>query len=219
MMTLEMADISVACSFELTRPGASRTFRCMGHHVALRDKRLTGKFAPSGRLDLIDLDAHVSLQWAFSELRTKHAMNGRIRTLFILCHGFAGQNSRAGVCMDAGGEGLQLGMKNVTHGNVQDWAAVKGMIRDIVVYSCAAANTERGNEFSRADGKYLMGALALHTQSTVYAADVIQWYNPAGFDFGAWEGQLYQFRSNGEPGRKVGRPPVEMRAVVNGTAI
>lgn len=43
--------------------------------------------------------------------------------------------------MDAGGTGLQLGRDDVTHANVSQWRGVKNLIENIVVYSCAAANT------------------------------------------------------------------------------
>lgn len=51
-----------------------------------------------------------------------------------MCHGYAGSNQRGGVCMDAGGMGLQLGRENVLHNNVAMWTAIKGKVEHIVVY-------------------------------------------------------------------------------------
>jgi hypothetical protein len=100
--------------------------------------------------------------------------------------------------MDAGGMGLQLGREDLTHSNVSAWRAIKDTTSNIVVFSCAAANTEKGNEGTRADGRYLMGALAVHTNATVYAADRIQWYHKRHvIDFGGWEGTLLRFKPDG----------------------
>jgi hypothetical protein len=61
--------------------------------------------------------------------------------------------------------------------NVAMWTAIHRKVEHIIVYSCGAANTERRNQGTRADGRYLMGALAIHTNANVYAADRIQWYH------------------------------------------
>lgn len=53
--------------------------------------------------------------------------------------------------------------------------AIRNKVQNIVVYACAAANTERNNEGTTSDGRYLMGALAIHTNASVFAADRIQW--------------------------------------------
>lgn len=122
--------------------------------------------------------------------------------MFIMCHGYAGQNERAQMSMDAGGMGLQLGRENVLHENVSLWSAIKNRVENIVVYSCAASNTESGNEGTAADGRYLMGALAIVTNASVFAADRIQWYNTykglanGRFEWGAWEGRLLAFPAN-----------------------
>jgi hypothetical protein len=116
--------------------------------------------------------------------------------------------------MDAGGMGLQLGREALLHTNVSRWKAVAGACRNIVVYACAAANTEAGNEGSLADGKYLMGALAIHANATVYAADRIQWYDPKKMDFGKWEGNLWAFTPSGTPASMANAAPTEISAVL-----
>jgi hypothetical protein len=127
-------------------------------------------------------------------------------------------------CADAGGMGLQLGQERVTHRNVNLWRAIRNLVESIVVYSCAAADTQKDNIGSEADGRYLMGALALHTGATVYAADRIQWYGTHNslehgrFEWGKWEGNVHMFRPNGAPGLLVWGPPTEFKHVMNGTA-
>lgn len=160
-------------------------------------------------------DGSTPLNNAFSRVNTAVQLNGgKLHTIFILCHGYAGSNNNAQVSMDAGGMGLQLGREDVTHGNVSIWETIKNKTDNIVVYSCAAANTEAGNEGSAADGRYLMGALAIHTNAHVYAADRIQWYQPSNYDFGNWEGHLYHFPPSGEPGSRATRPPKELKDVI-----
>lgn len=72
------------------------------------------------------------------------------------------------------------------------------------------------------DGKYLMGALALHTQATVYAGDAAQHaeleYKGArgALDFGAWEGQLWRFPPDGSACVPVARAPIEYNEMLAG---
>ncbi len=78
----------------------------------------------------------------------------------------------------------------------------------------AAANTEANNAGTRADGKYLMGALAIHTKASVYAADRIQWYDPAKMELGNWEGNLWAFAPSGVPATMVAAAPRELSTVL-----
>jgi hypothetical protein len=197
----------------------------MATYVALRDRRLKGGVPARPHLYIINTDGSTPLRTAFGGINSAARASGTIHTLFILCHGYAGSNPRLGVCMDAGGMGLQLGQENVLHNNVRMWMAIRNRVQNIVVYACAAADTEPGNEGTRADGRYLMGALAIHTNANVYAADRIQWYgtannNPKGaFNFGAWEGQLWYFPPSGAPPSPLaGSPPAEFDDVIAGTA-
>jgi len=69
-----------------------------------------------------------------------------------------------------------------------------------------------------------MGALAIHTNAWVFAADKIQWYNTykglkdGRFDFGDWEGQLWAFPPNGGSALPVLGAPVEFSDVMSGNA-
>jgi hypothetical protein len=186
------------------------------NYIALRDRRLKG-----GLLFLSNLrvDAKTPLMQAFGQINGAANSSGSVHTMFVLCHGYAGSNPKLGVCMDAGGMGLQLARENVLHANVHLWTAIKSKVRNIVVYACAASNTERGNEGSTADGRYLMGALAIYTEADVYAADRIQWYSrPNGiYDLGSWEGQVWHFPPSGAPPDE-SAPLVELNDVIAGTA-
>lgn len=190
----------------------------MAKQVVLHDRRLQGS-APIGRsLTTIQLDKSRSLFATFPVISTSGRLDG-VQRLFILCHGYAGINQRAGLCADMGGMGLELGREGVLHSNVARWSAIRGAVSSIVVYSCGAADTQPENVGTPADGKYLMGALALHTQATVYAADRIQWYTTGSssngpFNFGSWEGTLWKFDPNGSFGPAAGnRVPLELGEV------
>lgn len=196
----------------------------MATYVALRDRRLAGGVPARTNLHVVNTNGSTPLGQAFAAINSAARSGGKVRALFILCHGYAGSNPRGRVCMDAGGMGLQLGREDVLHENVVMWTAIKNRVDDIVIYSCAAGNTEHGNEGTRADGRYLMGALAIHTNANVYAADRIQWYGTYNdlangrFEFGEWEGQLLHFPPTGGSAQVVPFAPVEFSDVMSGTA-
>lgn len=195
----------------------------VGRYMALRDKRLMGGVPAHHHLEIVNLNALISLRGAFAAING-YARRGRINALFILCHGYAGENTRLSVSADAGGMGLQLGKEGLMHNNVGLWGQIRGKVDSIVIYACAAADTEPGNQYTDADGRYLMGSLALTTGADVYAADRIQWYTtynglPNGaFDFGTWEGNLIMFSGSTGLDTIVPAPPVELTDVLRGTA-
>lgn len=187
----------------------------MGKSIILHDRRLAGS-APIGRgITTIRLDGSTPLTQAFSVIKTLVRLDGE-QNLYILCHGYAGRSKRGLVCGDMGGEGLELGREGVMHTNVSRWTAIRGDVANIVVHSCGAADTQVENVGSNADGKYLMGALALHTGAMVYAGDRIQWYmgSTGTINFGKWEGTLWKFEPSGSfapaPGNRV---PLELLQV------
>lgn len=197
----------------------------MPSYMTIRDRRLQGGVPARPNLAIVNTDENTGLASVFSKVNARAGqVGGKIGTLFILCHGYAGENTRAAVSADAGGMGLQLGREDILHDNVDRWRAIKNKVENIVVYSCAAADTEAGNEGTTADGRYLMGALAIYTNAHVYAADRIQWYVRYGnlpngrYDFGAWEGQLWHFPPSGAPPSQVTRAPVELSEVFAGGA-
>jgi hypothetical protein len=196
----------------------------MSTYMALRDRRLQGGVPARPSLRIANVDGNTPLSSAFGSITAAARSGGRINTLFIFCHGYAGSNRNAQMSMDAGGMGLQLGRENVLHTNVGMWTSIRNKVDNIVVYSCAASNTEQGNQGTTADGKYLMGALALHTNATVFAADRIQWYSTYNgasngrFEFGEWEGQLWEFPPDGTSPIPRDNAPVEFSDVMAGTA-
>ena len=190
----------------------------MPRFVALRDQRLNGTVQVTPQLLTITVDEATSLFQAFHAIGTA-AGPTRVKAMFVLCHGFAGQNKQRGLCMDAGGMGLLLGRENLRHSNVSFWRFMRERIENIVIYACAAADTQPGNEGSTSDGRYLMSALALHTNADVYAADRIQYYVPgigSSYNFGAWEGTLFHFTPSGAV-NSVRRAPYEFADVLNGS--
>jgi hypothetical protein len=196
----------------------------MLNYIALRDRRLMGGVPARPHLSIINTDASTPLATVFHKINAVARAAGGVQTMFVLCHGYAGSNDARRVSMDAGGMGLELAKEDVLHSNVALWQAIRGRVFNLVVYACAAADTQPGNEGTDADGRYLMGALAIHTNATVYAADRIQWYgtynNAANgrYDFGAWEGQLWRFPPDGTPPIKMARAPVELADVMAGSA-
>lgn len=192
-------------------------------YMVVRDRRLHGGVPARHGVAIQNVDAGTPLRVVFNHV-THFAASGKIHCLFLLCHGYAGVDLRLHVSMDAGGMGLQLGKDDVKQSNVNAWMAIKDRVENIVIYACAAADTQPGSEHTAADGRYLMGALALCTNANVYAADKIQWYfmhkgMPHGaYEFGTWEGKLYRFSNRTGQGTVVRSAPVELSALLNGTA-
>ena len=114
------------------------------------------------------------------------------------------------------------GANLVLHSNVSLWQAVAGKIDEIVIHSCAAADTQLANVGTAADGRYLMRALALYTKATVYAADKIQWYSRHNnlrngvYEFGGWEGQLFRFSPDGFTTTVVPKARLEFTEILSG---
>lgn len=189
----------------------------MAKYVILRDSRLSGTF--QSELQVSDADLRIITTSASTRLQTVFdQINGlgssvAGRTLFILCHGYAGSSAVRLQGGDFGGMGLQLGQEGVLHSNVSVWSAVTGVFQNIIVYACGAGDTQPGAEGTTADGAYLMGALAIHTGANVYAADRIQWYSPTGFNFGRWEGQLFRHPPSGSDRVAVTSEPLKLSQV------
>jgi len=189
-------------------------------YVVLRDRRAPGGVPSRPHLRIINTDKYTPLNHAFSAIRACRT-HGPIHSLFLICHGVTGRDqvelvSREGI----GGEGLALGLGGVQHSNVSAWIAIRDMVKNIVVYACNAAETQDGYLGTANDGKYLMGALALHTRATVYAGDVAQYADKMGkkraMEFGKWEGQLWRFRPDGCAGAPVSKAPVEYNEMLRG---
>jgi hypothetical protein len=192
----------------------------MARYLALRDRRLEGGVPARDRLYIINTDGTTPLAQAFNEINATVRYAGTFHTMFVFCHGYAGTSPGGIVSMDAGGQGLELGAESVLHGNVAMWSAIQNQVQHIVIYACAAANTEPENVGTDADGRYLMGALAIHTGAHVFGGDLIHWYSHAclsngRFEFRAWEGQLWHFPPSGGCPEHVSAPPVEFSDVMH----
>lgn len=170
----------------------------MTKYFILRDARLDGKLPfMAAALITSQVDASTSLTTAFARIRMAAQMNGKIKSLFILCHGWGTGPGDIDLWWH-GGMGLQLGKEGLKTANVSSWAAIKDCVENIVVYACGAAYTGPTWTAPYAnDGQSLMKSLAKHTNAVVYAADRIQTYYTDDLNFGKWEGTVYMFFPTG----------------------
>jgi hypothetical protein len=119
---------------------------------------------------------------------------GGLRKLIIMAHGYATGGH--------GGYGIQLGQEGLTLQTVDLFAALKGKIKSIILYSCAAADTAPGKRMTGGDGNLLVSRLAARTAACVVASSAFQVYTYGGsknqpINFGAWEGDVYLYGPNG----------------------
>jgi hypothetical protein len=136
-----------------------------------------------------------------------------LRKLHILCHGFeANWNVGRNMCVQTahGGFGIQLGTEGLSLNNYGVAAPWKGLVREIVLFACAPADTGAGNTGTWGDGKRFCGYLATVTGATVIAARDTQYYQPTGvngrIDFGAWEGPVFAFSDANPEGERIRDP-------------
>lgn len=177
----------------------------MEAYFVLRDRRLAGGVTKAPGLYIENTDENTSLMKAFATINRAAKVSGTLDTLFIFCHGFVRdeEDQIREQSYQAGGGGLELGKEGVNVSNVSLWSQIKNNVQNIVVYACGAADTLPGAEGTKYDGQYLMGALAIHTNANVFAADQTQYYwrakdLPNGrYFFGKWDGILYQFSPDG----------------------
>lgn len=166
----------------------------MSKYFIVRDRRLNGSLPKKLQPITAFVDATTSMQNALVTIAGNVAVTGKIKSLFILCHGYESGFS----FLTQGGLGLQLGKEDLKPSTVDQWKVINGMVERIVVYSCGAAYT--GTDYfngSTHDGQSLMSKLAKNTGAFVFAADKTQWYNPNFYDFGEWEGNVYMFFPTG----------------------
>lgn len=183
-----------------------------------RDTRLKGELPfTASWLITSQLDPGTPLTNAFARLKMAVNMHGKLKTLFILCHGDGQGVSTKSDFWWQGGTGLSLGKEGVTERNVSAWAAIKDCVENIVVYACGAAYSGPavwGGSPERHNGKALMKSLSTYTNAVVFAADRIQWYYPSDFNFGKWEGTVYAFYPFGGIIPDI-KPPTEVIDVIS----
>jgi hypothetical protein len=186
----------------------------MGRTMILHDTRLEGR-TPLNYNFVYLVNANRSISSIISGVAGHARSCGGLDMLHVFCHGFEADWDLTGrVCtgVERGGFGLQLGREGLSLGNVSQTTRWKGLIKTIVVFACATADTAPGNEGTRADGQRLCGELALWSGADVIAARDTQFYNERTasysrgrsventIDFGAWEGPVYRFsRDSGYP--------------------
>ena len=198
----------------------------MAKRLVLLDFRLTG-MVTDGIGEVIRVGAGTDIQKAFNKVAARAFGLGGLDDLLICCHGFEAlfEDYDGQVSFMSGGFGLQLCNENLTLANVGVTAVLKAappevqLVKRIVVLSCAAAETNRLTKVFGADGKRLMGAIALTTGASVVASTASQSYDlipgvaqslrSAGgrddwrINFGEWEGDVFEFSPADGSARKL----------------
>jgi hypothetical protein len=185
----------------------------MARRLVLLDFRLTGMVSSDiGTVQQVSV--RTPIKDAFDQVAAHARKAGGLDDLLICCHGFEGvlEDFDGEVSFVSGGFGLELCQENLTLSNaavVRSLHATPPLVRRIVVFSCAAADSQRAARAYGADGKRLMGEIALHSGARVVAStatqrysmipNISQWMFNAGsqndwrIDFGDWEGAVFEF--------------------------
>jgi hypothetical protein len=176
--------------------------------VLLQEDEYKTYVIPKSTFKLIPMNQNRPLNEGFMQILAGPPLT----CLFIVAHGLEGKVEAGKSTQYVAGLGIALGFEGIFNNNVGIWQKIKGQVQNIVVYSCNAATTDgkllRG---SVADGKYMMGALAMYSGANVYAADRMQSADIGNnVDFGPWEGQVWEFSPSGQPPRAVDKPPYEL---------
>ncbi|GAB3642847.1 hypothetical protein [Spirosoma arcticum] len=165
-------------------------------HAILHDMRLAGR-APGSRQGyrLYRTNGNVSLNWTLNHIKNDALEQGGIDVLHIYCHGYVGgaDDTVRQMSVSFGGLGLELGRESLTFETTSKMRILKNTVSKIVVHACAAADSSGAHLDLFADGRRLMGEIALHSGAYVTAADQIQWYThsrSSRIDFGDWEGNV-----------------------------
>lgn len=198
----------------------------MAKRLVLLDFRLTG-MVTDGIGEVIRVGAGTDIRKAFDKIALHAFARGGLDDLLICCHGFEAlfEDYDGQLSFMSGGFGLQLCAENLSLANVGVTAVLKAappevpLVKRIVVFSCAAAETHRLTRNLGADGKRLMGAIALMTGARVVASTATQRYHlisgvaqslrSAGgqddwrIDFGEWEGDVFEFSPADGSARKL----------------
>lgn len=154
------------------------------------------------------------IEYIFNLVLQKALLIGGIQNLYVMCHGYSGSNIATQQSADTGGFGLQLGSNGFFISDAPKSSVLKGKVKRIIIYACAAADDSSKSVDPKFDGKRFMGELAYYTGAYVVASDKIQWYNrvtiahPFSYiggmgdenmmDFGKWEGNVYEFPPNAD---------------------
>lgn len=198
----------------------------MAKRLVLLDFRLTG-MVTDGIGEIIHVGGRTDIQKAFNKIATKARAVGGLDDLLICCHGFEEvlEDFDHSLSFVSGGFGLQLCNENLTLANVSVTAVLRALpplvpaVKRIVVFSCAAAETNKAARAAGSEGRRLMGSMALFSGARVVASDTTQIYtaipslaqslrsaggeNDWRIDFGEWEGNVFEFSPEDGTARKL----------------
>ncbi len=180
--------------------------------MIIHDSRLTGG-TPNWYRFVFQVGPRNGIRSIADTVSRRARQTTRLQKLHILCHGFeANWNLGSGMSVPTahGGFGIQLGMEGLSLNNYRVVEPWNGLVREIVLFACAPADTGAGNSGTWGDGKRFCGYLALVTGATVIAARDTQYYQPTGvngrIEFGAWEGPVYAFSGANPEGERIVDP-------------
>ncbi len=159
--------------------------------MLIHDKRLLGA-APALADNQWDVDASIPMAHVVGWTNVVASRNGGLKKLIVMCHGYEASGR--------GGFGLQLGAEGLTLATVDLFTKLKGLVKSIIIYACAAADTAPGRRMTTGDGGLLMSRLAVRASCYVVASSTAQIYtygSKSPIDFGSWEGDVYLFGPNG----------------------
>ena len=195
----------------------------MSGTLILHDTRLEG-MADNRTADRVEtVDGGTVLEAALMRVGDFANGHGGLDQLSIMCHGYEMVHNSPSqqVCLMIGGGGLQLCREGLTRGTVAKTEVLKGLVNEILVYACAAADTHPDMVGTTWDGRDLFSRMAVHTGAVVYAADVTQWYwrihdavpNACSdyIDFRGWEGNVWRFNPDGRSPVIVESNPITAR--------
>ena len=172
--------------------------------MLLHDARLEGR-APSIAENTYEVDKDTDLHHALRWIAWYANSRAGLRHLWVMCHGFYGNELQGKLQMSSPDEtlgfGLQLCKQGLDRSNVDQTYVLKGHVSEITLYACGPANTRRGLEGTFADGRMFCSELAYCSGATVIAASQTQLYDTSFFgnviDFGTWEGPVFRFSPDG----------------------
>jgi hypothetical protein len=165
--------------------------------MLIHDTRLAGQ-APNIAENQWPVDITYSIKHIVGWTRDVALGSGGLRKLIIMAHGRASGGS--------GGYGIQLGKEELNLKTVDVFAKLVDkdtpLVKSIILYSCAVADTPPGKRMSSVDGNLLCSRLAVRTKAYVVASTAFQIYTFGGsanqpINFGSWEGDVYLYGPNG----------------------
>jgi hypothetical protein len=165
----------------------------MAINMLIHDTRLAG-YTPSLADNQWGIDGTYPIEQVVGWTATVARGAGGLKKLIVMAHGYESGGH--------GGFGIQLGKEGLTLATVDRFSALKGLVKSIILYSCAVAETAPGRRMTDGDGGLLIARLAARTQAYVVASSALQYYYAgtsgiSPIDFGTWEGDVYLFGPSG----------------------